>query len=55
MRAELREALKYPPNLEACPALTATELSEFKPVNNMTWKERARLMASTKIKMPANA
>ena len=43
--ARIREAAKRPIVYdEDCPRLTEKQLAEFRPVNGMTWEERAVLM-----------
>ncbi|GHV77044.1 hypothetical protein AGMMS49942_18650 [Spirochaetia bacterium] len=45
IRAHLDEAAKYPITFDKdCPQLTDEQLAEFRPVNGMTWKERAQAM-----------
>jgi hypothetical protein len=49
IKAELREAKKHPIVYdEDCPKLTPAQLAEFKPVDSMTWEERAGLLAARK-------
>ena len=43
--ARIREAAKYPIVYdEDCPKLTEEQLAQFRPINGMTWEERAVLM-----------
>jgi len=45
IKAELEEAAKYPIVYdEDCPKLTEEQLAQFRPINGMTWEERAVLM-----------
>jgi hypothetical protein len=45
IRAELEAAKSLPFVYDPdCPPLTNEQLAEFRPVNGMTWEERARLM-----------
>jgi hypothetical protein len=47
IKAELREAARHPIVYdEDCPRLTDAQLAEFRPVNGMTWEERALSMRS---------
>jgi hypothetical protein len=49
IKAELREAKRHPIVYdEDCPKLTAAQLAEFKPVDGMTWEERAKNLAAKK-------
>ena len=44
-KAEIREAAKRPYTYDPdCPLLTEEQLAQFRPVNGMTWEERAVLM-----------
>jgi hypothetical protein len=41
----IREVAKYPiVYTDDCPELTDEQLAEFRPVNGMTWEERAQAM-----------
>ena len=55
MKAEIEAAAKRPYVYDPdSPLLTEKQLSEFRPVNGMTWEERARLMAEAGIADPEN-
>jgi hypothetical protein len=50
IKAASKRPYVYDPD---CPLLTEEQLSEFRPVNGMTWEERAQLMQGRGIVDPA--
>jgi hypothetical protein len=49
IKAEPRKAKRHPIVYdEDCPKLTPAQLAEFKPVDGMTWEERAKNLVAKK-------
>ena len=45
MKAEIEAAAKRPYTYDPdCPLLTEKQLAEFRPINGMSWEERAQAM-----------